>query len=423
MRVHGCRLASSPSHIAGDNMPTRVVRKTFLGIGFLFLFACVDQPTAPTNDPLRTSAQVSPFTSELLSSQWQERTRTFVRLNAIGPLPAIRIYAAVSVAQYRAVQAVDRQIDTEGASPAQGFEAGGRARYEAHRGAISAASASVLGYFFAGAASAFLAQVDTDGAAGPGETHPGFAAGVAAGTAVGDAMRLHLNNDGNALPWAGALPVGAGYWTGTPVAAHLGGVTPYLVNSTSQFRPAAHVAFGSPAFNAALAEVLTVAQNRTPQQIATAQYWASQVGAGASLPGHFNLLASNYIEETNLDERAATRVFALLHAAQFDAALTCFEAKYHYALLRPNQANPAITLIIGQPSYPAYPSGHACFMSSGAAVLKHFFPQHTTTLDGQVLEAALSRLYGGIHYMFDMEASWVLGRGVAGWALAHEDRL
>ena len=404
-------------------MPTRAFRIAFLGTGFLLVSACADQATAPTGDAPGTSTQVTPFTTELLSSQWQERTRAFVRLNAVGPLPAIRIYAAVSVAQYRAIEAVDHQMDTEGVSRAQGFGAGGRARYEAHRGAVSAASAIVLGHFFASGATSFLSQVDTDGAAGPGQTHPGFDAGRAAGTAVGNAMRVHLDNDGNARPWTGSLQVGAGFWTGTPVAAHLGAMTPYLVNSTSQFRPVPHVAYGSPAFNAAAAEVLTIAQNRTPQQIAIAQYWATAVGGGSSLPGHFNQLASVYIDETNLDERGGTRVFALLHAAQFDAALTCFAAKYHYGLLRPNQANAAITLVIGQPNYPAYPSGHACFMSSGASVLKHFFPQHTTTLDNQVLEAALSRLYGGIHYMFDMEASWVLGKGVAAWAIAHEDRL
>jgi membrane-associated phospholipid phosphatase len=403
-------------------MPAPVLRTALLGTAFLSLFACADQPTVPTGGAPGASLQAAPFTKALLSSQWQERTRAYVRANAIGPIPAGRIYAAVSVAQYRAVRAVDRQIDVQGVLPAQGFEPGGRARYEAHRGAISAASAIVLGHFLSGA-NTYLSQVDIDGAAGPGQRHPGFELGRAAGTVVGNAMRVHLNNDGNALPWTGTLQVGPGFWTGTPAFAHLGAVTPYLVLSTSQFRPVPHVAYGSAAFNTALAEVLTTAQNRTPEQIAIAQFWATQAGAGAALPGHFNKLASDYIDETNLDERAATRVFALMHAAQFDAALTCFAAKYHYGLLRPNQANPAITLIIGQPMYPAYPSGHACFMSSGASVLKHFFPQHTTTLDNQVLEAALSRLYGGLHYMFDMEASWVLGRGVAEWAIAHGDRL
>lgn len=400
--------------------PTR--RKAVLGIGVLLFFACADQPTAPQQNAVTAAAKVTPFTMELLSPEWQDRARTLVRLNAVGPLPSGRLYAAVSVAQYRAVKAVDQQIDSEGVLPAQGFGPGGRARYEAHRGAVSAASAIVLGYFFPSLAASLLAEVDADAAVGPGQPHPHFALGRAIGTAVGNAMLVHLDNDGNALPWTGTLPVGPGYWTGTPFAAHLGGMTPYVVNSTSQFRPAPHFAFGSPEFNAALAEVLTISQNRTAQQIAIAQSWAT-AGAGAHLGGHFSLLATDYIDEANLNERAATRVFALLHAAQFDAILTCFEAKYHYALLRPNQANPAITLIIGQPSYPAYPSGHACFTASGAAVLQQLFPQHTAELANQVTEAGLSRLYGGIHYMFDMEASWVLGNAVAGWVIAHDDRL
>jgi hypothetical protein len=56
-------------------------------------------------------------------------------------------------------------------------------------------------------------------------------------------------------------------------------------------------------------------------------------------------------------------------------------------------------------------------------VLKHFFPAHATELTNLVTEAGLSRLYAGIHYLFDMEASWILGPAVAQWAIDHEDAL
>jgi hypothetical protein len=134
-------------------------------------------------------------------------------------------------------------------------------------------------------------------------------------------------------------------------------------------------------------------------------------------------VAADLIAEAGLNERAATHVFALMHAAQFDAQLTCFETKYHYFVIRPSQAEPLITLVIPLPNYPANPSGHACLMSSGARVLEHFFPAHTTELESNVTEAGLSRIYAGIHYRFDVTAAWVLGRTVADWAISHEERL
>jgi hypothetical protein len=199
-------------------------------------------------------------------------------------------------------------------------------------------------------------------------------------------------------------------------------VTPYLVNSTSQFRSAPPPAFGSPAFDADLAEVLTIAQNRTPEQVAIALFWAS-AGGGSTPFGYSSQVAADFIAEAGLNERAATHVFALMHAAQFDAQLTCFETKYHYFVIRPSQAEPLITLVIPLPNYPAYPSGHACLMSSGARVLEHFFPAHTPELETNVTEAGLSRIYAGIHYRFDITASWVLGRAVADWAISHEEAL
>ena len=46
-------------------------------------------------------------------------------------------------------------------------------------------------------------------------------------------------------------------------------------------------------------------------------------------------------------------------------------------------------------------------------MLRAVFPRDAATLDAMSQEASLSRLYGGIHYRFDMVAGLALGRGVA----------
>jgi membrane-associated phospholipid phosphatase len=142
-------------------------------------------------------------------------------------------------------------------------------------------------------------------------------------------------------------------------------------------------------------------------------------GANTYTPlGFWNELAATYAEEAGLDEAAAAQVMALVSAAMWDALIACFEAKYFFWTLRPHQANPAVSTAYGVPNYPAYPSGHQSISSSAARVLAHFFPDRAAELDALRAEASESRIIGGIHYRFDMDAARVLGEGVADWVLS-----
>jgi len=91
-----------------------------------------------------------------------------------------------------------------------------------------------------------------------------------------------------------------------------------------------------------------------------------------------------------------------------------------YWLIRPWQADPLIKVVaaVGKPNHSSYVSGHSCVSSSAAAVLSTFFPQRRAQLDAMVTEAGLSRMYGGIHYRFDIEGGQLLGRSVAAFAIA-----
>jgi membrane-associated phospholipid phosphatase len=194
------------------------------------------------------------------------------------------------------------------------------------------------------------------------------------------------------------------------------------LTSGAQFRPAAPPAFGSDAFNVDLAEIATLAANRTAAQVASALYWNLPTGTHTPV-GYWNAVAGEYVGSRAMDERAATRTFALTNAAMMDALIGCWEAKYHYWTLRPSQANPQITMAFGLPNHPSYPSGHSCVSSAAATVLANLFPERTTEVDSWVAEAGLSRMYAGIHYRFDITAGQDLGRAVGQWALAHEGAL
>ena len=196
----------------------------------------------------------------------------------------------------------------------------------------------------------------------------------------------------------------------------LGQATPYFLTTGSQYRPGPPPAFMSPEFNAALAEVRAYSDNRTPAQVDDARFWNNPPGTPTP-SGYFNELAASYITEQGMDETAAAEVLALMHAAIFDAMIGCWDAKYHYWVMRPSQVDPAITLPLGLPNHPSYPSGHSCVSAAAGTVLTDFFPGHSGDLVDIVAAAGLSRIVGGIHYGFDITAGAEIGTAVGLLAL------
>jgi membrane-associated phospholipid phosphatase len=204
-----------------------------------------------------------------------------------------------------------------------------------------------------------------------------------------------------------------------PAGFQFPAMRPYYLTSTSQFRPPPPPTDLTPSAN----EVVAIVNARTPAQEAIARFWNLGNGTVTAL-GYWDQQAAAYIAEFGLDELEAAHVFALMNSAAFDATLGCWEAKYHYLALRPWMVAPAdlpnSKLIIGRPNHPSYPSGHSCVSSSAAAVLEAYFPSKASTLHDQVIEAGMSRIYGGIHYRVDIEAGRMLGQSVARWAIEYD---
>lgn len=113
----------------------------------------------------------------------------------------------------------------------------------------------------------------------------------------------------------------------------------------------------------------------------------------------------------------ALRLLAVMNMAVMDAIIACHDAKYVYWTPRPSQADPTIKPVIGVPNHPSYPSNHSCISTAAATVLGHHFPKERRVLLLSAHEAGLSRIYGGIHYRFDVEAGSNIGRDVAALAI------
>ena len=128
-------------------------------------------------------------------------------------------------------------------------------------------------------------------------------------------------------------------------------------------------------------------------------------------------------------------VYLRLGAAMNDATISCWKSKYTYHVIRP------VTYIrkyigdgnwgslIGTPPHPEYSSAHSTISASGAYALesvfgkKYSFTDHTyvgiglnprsfTSFDEAAKEAAISRLYAGIHYRQTAEAGNIQGKKV-----------
>ena len=373
------------------------------------LAACSDRATTPTGFGLSASRSGVPFASGLASPVWQTTAATRAVQAALPPFTTGRALSLLGVAQYLAVQR------------AEGAQGGGRDQFELDRGAVAGASAVVLTYLFPTQAQAFEDLVNAQSAAGPGglDPHPAFARGESIGRAVGAEIVTRAQGDRFTTPFTGIIPTGVGLWISNTTPPTIAGGSlptslPWFLTSASQFRPAPPPAFGSAAFLAGLAEIRQISDTRTAAQTQIAAFWAP-VG-----PGFWLQVATDGISQHGLSEREATHIYALLSATIFDAFIGCWDGKQTYWYIRPWQADAAITTTaaVGRPNHPSYPSGHSCVSASSAAVLSEFFPEQRAQFDAMVTEAGLSRMYGGIHYRFDIEAGQALGRNVARFTIA-----
>jgi membrane-associated phospholipid phosphatase len=366
---------------------------------------CSDTPSA-LERPRAASFDALKFWEVTASTRWNERAIALLiqRPPANGQAAASRVLTYLSLAQYRAVLAAETEKD-------------GR-RHPSVSAAVGGASVAVLSGFFPLDAAALASQLDGDLAAPgwPGAQNEDLDSGESIGRAIGSAVLAQAATDNYLVVPTGSPPVGAGYWVANgPIVRSLHGVRPIFLSSASQIRSEPPPPFGSAAFNTALAEIRAISDTRTAAQVALAQKWA----AGFTISAH-NQLANELIRTHHRTEREAARILAYTNAAAFDAQIACWDSKLFYWYLRPTQADPAITLVpnVALPNHPSYPSGHSCVTGAAVSVLIDAFPSERDRLEAVLEDAGLSRMYGGLHYRFDIVAGQTIGRRAAALALA-----
>jgi hypothetical protein len=195
-------------------------------------------------------------------------------------------------------------------------------------------------------------------------------------------------------------------------------VKPFLFDSATvvSLRPGPPPAVGSDEMNKDVAEVKNYIDHPTRENIRIVQYWADGVGTYTP-PGHWNAIAAEDFIKQNYSEVRFARNLALLNMTMMDAAIVCWDIKYHFFNPRPTQLDPSIKTLTGIPNFPAYVSGHSTFSGAAATILGYILPENAAKYSSMAEEAGLSRLVGGIHYRTDCETGLSVGNKVGSYAI------
>ena len=282
--------------------------------------------------------------------------------------------------------------------------------------------------------------------------------GINWGQTVADQIWAWRSQDGFAntqTPFTGG--VAPGEWRPTPpaflpgLAPQLAQVTPWVIQSPSQFRPAGPPTLDSPEYTMDFNETKLMGSSsstsRTAEQTEFALFW--QAG---NPPDFWDPVAIALAEEHHFGILRTARLLAQVNLAMSDAMIGCWDAKYTYDSWRPITAivladtdgnpdtasDPAWTPLIVTPPFPEYPSAHSCASGAAARVLSHHFGEDTPitvtndALPGQTrsfpsFSAALdevvdARVFGGIHFRHSCKVGQALGDDVGKYVVEHSVR-
>ncbi len=231
-------------------------------------------------------------------------------------------------------------------------------------------------------------------------------------------------------------------WQPTPPAymegiePHWMKIRPFVLDSSNQYKSVPPTAFATDKdsqFFKEAEEVFHTVKNLTKEQSDIAYFWdcnpykinvkghvmfaEKKITPG----GHWMGIAAISSKAASKDWKATSEILALTSIAVFDGFIACWDEKYRSILIRPetyiNQYIDEDWLpVLQTPPFPEYTSGHSVISNAAAVTLKSLLGEPFHIVDSTEVnyglpvrefgsfreaadEAAISRLYGGIHYM------------------------
>lgn len=236
-----------------------------------------------------------------------------------------------------------------------------------------------------------------------------------------------------------------------PALPGWGLVDPFVMAGGDHFRIGAPPALGSDEFLASYIQVRDFGcfSCGTQDQKDIADFWGDG-GGTITPPGHWLEIATTAVATQNLSLMAEARVLAIVGASLADGGISAWDTKYAYNFWRPITAIQACNMAdcgiegdpdwlpyLQTPNFPTYSSGHSMFSGSAAGALAAAFgsdmfdfcvladyavplgPRCFTSFSDAAAEAGMSRVYGGIHYMFDNLPALAAGESLGHYVAAN----
>lgn len=254
---------------------------------------------------------------------------------------------------------------------------------------------------------------------------------------------------------------GEGYWYPTPpaymeaVEPNWRTIRPMIIDSAAQFKPLPPVPYSldtSSRYYQLTKEVFTVGKKLSQEQRVIAAFWdcnpfavntAGHMAIGfkkISPGGHWMNITSIAANKAKLPFEQSIMLHSLVATTLMDAFISCWDEKYRSNRIRPETAINRIFDVRWQPllqtpPFPEYTSGHSVISTASAEILTYFLgdnlaytddseiyfdlqPRSFTSFRQAANEAAISRLYGGIHYRDAIENGQMQGKQIGNFILA-----
>jgi hypothetical protein len=418
------------SSLPVDQKPNHAREKIMNGkqIAALLAVLCITFPPARAGDDGHERADVI--------VEWNQLLQANIPSTAPNPLVP-RYYAILHIAMFDAANAIEREYSHY------------RSRPPAHPAASPEAAAAQAGHdvlvaLIPAATATFDAALQTRLA---GIQPWRAAAGVPVGRrAARDIIDWRANDGTNVPSPAWSLPPFPGLWQPTSSQgaqlANFGDFEPFALLTSTQYLPAPPPTLTSALYAADLEEVRALGSAastvRTPEQTQTARLFAS-VGNSTTHFAAWNNVARDVAAGHHLSLVDTARLFALMNVAMFDGVQTSHTSKFIYGLWRPMTAirradedlnsatiaDPTWTPLLNTPAYPSHSSNQTCVGTSAARALARVSGKDEVAFSVTWIgtggnanvtrnyvrfselaeQQARSRVYGGIHFNFELTGS------------------
>jgi hypothetical protein len=223
-------------------------------------------------------------------------------------------------------------------------------------------------------------------------------------------------------------PLGAGLWEPTPpgflpaLQPFWGSNRPFVLCSGAECSPDPPPAYSDDqrsTFYEEAYECYQAVTDLTAEQEAIVRFWSDDPGTTPTPPGHSLSILTQVVRALELPLSRAAEAYAKVGIAVSDAFVSCWSTKYRDNLLRPvtyirRLIDPDWTPLLVTPPFPEYTSGHSVQSAAAARVLTDLFgpvaftdrthesrglpARSFASFTDAAREAAVSRIYGGIHF-------------------------